>query len=271
MPDRHRTSSRRHACALLVLGLMTGVACSDDPSSPMGGDDAIASIEVTPATDSLVVGSTAQLTAVARDGDGNTIADASLTWTSSSDGVATVSASGQVTGQSAGTAVITASGGGETADASVTVFTGFTGAYQADNWSGTRMCGAACWTTPGITGGTTTIDPAEGASEPLTLSYDVDLGNPGSGVSQRTATFSAIATGTGTVSFDWAYTGFHAFFQANAELTVFAETGGGTTEIVEVDEAAGGNSFSFERVHFDRRRGGPAIRHHRWRQQLRFQ
>ena len=122
---------------------------------------------------------------------------------------------------------------------------GFTGVYAAQNWSHTYMCGSACWTSSGISGGTTSIEPGDGNSDQVALAYNVDLGNPGGGVSQRTATFSQLATATGEVSFDWAYTGFHAFFQVNAELTVFAERSGGTTTIVEVNQAAGGNSFSF--------------------------
>jgi|GEM_PF-2945057 len=108
------------------------------------------------------------------------------------------------------------------------------GAYAMDNWSSS-----------GISEGTTEITPETGDAVVGSFAYAVDLGNPGSGVSFRTATFSAPAGGTGTVSFDYDYTGDHRFFQTQVYLEVFAETSDGTNSIVLVDEENGnGHSYS---------------------------
>jgi uncharacterized protein YjdB len=68
-----------------------------------------ATVEVTPDTATLEsIGETVQMTAVASDANGNTIADKTFTWTSSDDSVATVSDSGLVTAVATGSATITA-------------------------------------------------------------------------------------------------------------------------------------------------------------------
>ncbi|MFI4881468.1 MAG: GC-type dockerin domain-anchored protein [Phycisphaerales bacterium JB064] len=103
------------------------------------------------------------------------------------------------------------------------------GAYAMDHWS-----------TTGIIDGTTEISPESGDATVGTFEYDVDLGNPGPGVPFRTAEFGAIAGGTGPVSFDYLYEGFHAFFEARVYLEVFAETSTGRRSIVLVDELDGG-------------------------------
>ena len=110
---------------------------------------------------------------------------------------------------------------------------GFRGPYTLDNW-----------TASGITGGTTSITPAAGAADTARFSYLVDLGNPGNGVSFRTATYSVPAAHSGTVTFDWVYTGYHAFFATRAYLVVYAQTSSGTTEIPLIDDVASGG-FSF--------------------------
>jgi hypothetical protein len=71
------------------------------------------SIQVTPVTQSLTIGQTAQLTAVGTYGNANHLSTqnvtSTVTWASSVASVATVSASGIVTAVSAGTTTITAS------------------------------------------------------------------------------------------------------------------------------------------------------------------
>jgi uncharacterized protein YjdB len=204
----------------------------------------VASVAVDPGTANLRAKTATQLTATLKDAAGNDLTGRTVAWSSSDDDVATVNSSGLVVAVASGTATIFATSEGETGQATVTVFTGFTGAYETGNWSKSMMCPGPCWTSSGIAGGTTTIDPVNGDTESVTLGYNVNLGNPGGGVSLRTATFSTVATGTGTVSLDWTYAGYHAFFQVNARLTVFAETAAGTTTIVEIDQAAGGG-FNF--------------------------
>ncbi|MGH9262075.1 MAG: hypothetical protein ACRD08_19630, partial [Acidimicrobiales bacterium] len=96
------------------------------------------------------------------------------------------------------------------------------------------------WTASSFQGGATTIAPASGEADTAEFSYGVHLGNPGPGVSHRTASFQATAARSGTVTLDWVYRGYHAFFLTNAVLVVFAETAAGRTEIVEIDQEAGG-------------------------------
>ncbi|MFZ3211258.1 MAG: putative Ig domain-containing protein [Terriglobales bacterium] len=108
---------------------------------------------------------------------------------------------------------------------------------------------SASWSvTPSVTGGTTTIAPnclmtvsvTDSESESDTayfqvgstpsspcaaFSYNVNLGNPGSGVSPRTWTFQNLNNNpgiTGTLSFNYEYTGHHSFFEVTAELQVFS-------------------------------------------------
>src|SRR5205823_6491188 len=88
---------------------------------------------------------------------------------------------------------------------------GFTNAYQLQNW-----------TAAASNGGTTTINPASGPSGCPAFSYSINLGNPAGGVPARTWKFQTTAPATGTVTFNWHYSGFHAFFEVTALLQVFA-------------------------------------------------
>src|SRR2546421_9079 len=81
----------------------------------------VASVSVSPATASVSVGSTAELTATPKDSLGRALTGRTVTWTSSNAGVASVSASGLVTGVGAGTATLTATSGGKSGTATVTV------------------------------------------------------------------------------------------------------------------------------------------------------
>lgn len=88
----------------------------------------------------------------------------------------------------------------------------FSGAYAMENW-----------TNSGILEGTTSIDPASGEPTTATFSYNVANGNCISGISFRTTTFEVPVPTSGVVTFDWVYTGFHAWYQANAFLRFFAD------------------------------------------------
>jgi len=94
----------------------------------------------------------------------------------------------------------------------------FSGPYEMQNWSSS-----------GIYEGTTSITPSSGASDSAEFSYDVNLGYPAGGVSYREATFSTTAANTGTISFDWQYDFFHAWFAVEADLYVFSNGPSGTT------------------------------------------
>src|SRR5947199_40711 len=83
----------------------------------------VASVVVSPASASVPVGATVQLTASLKDASGNVLTGRTIAWGTSAAGVATVSASGLATGSAAGTATITATSEGKSGTATVTVTT----------------------------------------------------------------------------------------------------------------------------------------------------
>lgn len=102
------------AAALLALG-----ACSGGGGPPTGSDP-VATVTVTGPASSVAAGSTLQLAAAPRDASGRAVS-ASVAWSSTAEGVATVSASGLVTGVEVGTATIRAVAGGVQGTMLVTV------------------------------------------------------------------------------------------------------------------------------------------------------
>ncbi|HEV8304671.1 MAG TPA: Ig-like domain-containing protein [Gemmatimonadales bacterium] len=82
---------------------------------------AVASVSVIPATATLEVGKTVQLSASVKDSAGTVLSGRTTSWTSSSTAVATVSAAGLVTAIASGTATITATSEGKSGTATVAV------------------------------------------------------------------------------------------------------------------------------------------------------
>jgi uncharacterized protein YjdB len=91
----------------------------------------VASVAVSPATASLTVGATQQLTATPRDSAGATLTGRVVTWASSASGVAMVSSGGLVTAVAAGSATITATSEGISGTATVTVTAGVVSLSQS--------------------------------------------------------------------------------------------------------------------------------------------
>src|SRR5439155_778674 len=100
-------------------GLVTGVApgsatmtaTSEGKTSTAGITVAtvpVTSVAISPATASLRVGQTVQLTATPRDSAGTALTGRPVTWASSTPSVATVNGSGLVTGVTPGSATMTA-------------------------------------------------------------------------------------------------------------------------------------------------------------------
>lgn len=81
----------------------------------------VATITVSPDALDLVVGETRSLAAVRQDAYGNTITGGTVSWASSSSGVAAIDQSGGVRGAGVGSAVITASSGGKSGTVAVSV------------------------------------------------------------------------------------------------------------------------------------------------------
>jgi uncharacterized protein YjdB len=112
----------------LVTGLTVGTATITATSEGKSGTATVtvtvapvASVAVSPASASVLIGGTVPLTATPKDSAGNALSGRVVTWTSSAPAVATISASGLVTGVSAGSATFTASSEGKSGTATVTV------------------------------------------------------------------------------------------------------------------------------------------------------
>src|SRR5205085_1681139 len=85
----------------------------------------VASVDVTPASASVVVGTTQQLTATPKDSSGNALSGRTVTWASGDENIATVDGNGLVTGKTIGGPVnITATSEGKSGSASITVTAG---------------------------------------------------------------------------------------------------------------------------------------------------
>jgi len=112
----------------LVTGGAAGTATITASSEGQNGTAAItvtvvpvASVSVSPASATILLGQTAQLTATPKDANGSALTGRVVTWASSAPGVASVSASGLVTGVAAGSATLTATSEGKSGTASITV------------------------------------------------------------------------------------------------------------------------------------------------------
>src|SRR6266851_2879166 len=125
-------SSNTAVATVSASGLVTGVAAGSvtitATSEGINGTSAItvanvpvASVTVSPAPATLLVGATLQLSAVTKDAAGNTLSSRVVTWSSSAPAVATVSASGLVTGVAAGSVTITATSEGINGTSAITV------------------------------------------------------------------------------------------------------------------------------------------------------
>jgi uncharacterized protein YjdB len=119
MSFKHKLSVRlaiSRICALLVAAL-SSTSCQTDTTDPgFSGtqlllsevDPPTVSIIIAPASASLAVGGTQQLTATLKDAAGNVLENRPVFWSSSDPAVATVTASGLVTAIAAGSATISA-------------------------------------------------------------------------------------------------------------------------------------------------------------------
>jgi uncharacterized delta-60 repeat protein len=111
--------------AFLPAVVLLSMACGSSSSSSGTSQPSLSSILVTPSPATIQSGKTQQLTAVAKDSNGNAMSGISFAWKSDASNVASVDAAGLVTGSLAGKANITASAQGVTSAAvSVTVTPG---------------------------------------------------------------------------------------------------------------------------------------------------
>ena len=106
---------------LLAAALLMDIACNDSTSPPPPGPPTVASIAVAPSPGTLLVGSTAQLTATTKDSAGSVLTGRAVTWASSNPAVATVSATGVITALSSGSVVVQATYSGVTGATTVDI------------------------------------------------------------------------------------------------------------------------------------------------------
>src|SRR5438445_50770 len=167
----------------LVTSVVAGSATITATSEGQSGTSAItvtnvpvASVTVSPATASITVGATTQLTATPKDANGTALSGRVVTWATSNAAIATVSASGLVRGVAAGSATITAASEGKSGTAAITV---------------TNVPVASVTVTPAI------ASLVAGTTVQLTATPKDALGNPLSG---RVVTWSSDALGVAAVS-----------------------------------------------------------------------
>src|SRR5437667_8332572 len=108
----------------LLLAPTVFSACSGkEATAPSAaGPVSVASVAVAPATATVPVGQTVQLTATTKDANGTVLTGRTVTWATSNAALATVSGTGLVTGVAEGGPVaITATSEGQSGTAAVTV------------------------------------------------------------------------------------------------------------------------------------------------------
>lgn len=130
------STSRCLARRAIVVGcgILSAACGASEPAAsapPTPAAPVVAQVSITPATVTLAPGATTQLTATASTATGQSVATATLQWSSSAPAVAQVSATGLVSAIAVGTSTISASVNGVTGTATVTSRTAApTGGFQ---------------------------------------------------------------------------------------------------------------------------------------------
>jgi len=104
-----------------VYGILSNIVSATTTASGPPPPVPVASVSVSPASSSLLVGATAQLSAITRDSSNNVVTGRVITWSSSNAAISRVSTSGLVTAVAAGSATITATSETKTGTAAITV------------------------------------------------------------------------------------------------------------------------------------------------------
>ena len=116
-----RPAISRMAGISVVFLSFFGCGGEEGPTPPPPRGPVVVSVTVAPATASITVGSTVQLTATVEDAAGKELSGYEVTWESDAPGVAMVSQTGLVTGVSSCLATITARSEDRHGAASITV------------------------------------------------------------------------------------------------------------------------------------------------------
>jgi alpha-tubulin suppressor-like RCC1 family protein len=95
-------------------------ACGDSSAGPDIDEKLVATVSLTPAADTILLGETVGLRVVIEDAQGSRILGVPVDWSSSDGSVASVDSTGRVTGEGAGVATITATAQGKSGTANMT-------------------------------------------------------------------------------------------------------------------------------------------------------
>lgn len=112
------TARMTRLSALLALAVL--VACGDSEGSAPAGPKPVASVSVSPSSDSLVVGEHMVLAALVKSVDGEPV-QRPVTWQSANEAIATVSQNGAVTAIATGSVTISATSEGKAGSANIVV------------------------------------------------------------------------------------------------------------------------------------------------------
>jgi hypothetical protein len=93
---------------------------------------------------------------------------------------------------------------------------GFTDGFEIANWENTEILATDQVVSDGFTD--MFQSDLDGAAQSAEFTYDVSL--PGGGVSNRTADFTITLANDAEITFDWEFTGMHAWWQAFAEFRI---------------------------------------------------
>ena len=171
--------------ALLLATLL--VACATDAAGPPAP---VATIEVTPQTAPVPVGTTRQLTAITRDSAGGELNGRNVSWSSSDPAVASVSGSGLVTGLALGPATIRATSEGHDGTAAVTVTPGAAAQLAFTAQPNTATAGATIAPPVEVTARDVQGNTATSFTGNVTVAI---AANPGGGLLSGTTSVAAVA------------------------------------------------------------------------------
>jgi hypothetical protein len=105
----------------LIVGLVDSAAVVDTAASVDAPAPAVSSVSVSPASATLAVGESVQLSATAKDVNGSPVDGSAVTWTTSNSAVASVSSSGVVKALASGSSTVMATIQGVEGKANITV------------------------------------------------------------------------------------------------------------------------------------------------------
>jgi len=199
-------SAKAHRWTLVLLLLAAAFAVSCGKFFPDA--NSLVGIAVTPSNASLQLTKTQQFTAIGSFGDGTSRdVSSSVTWSSSSSGVASINNTGLATALQTGTTTISASQSGQTGSTTLTVTTGSSGGLTI---SCTGCTGQGAGTFTASAGSTLTFTATNSSNQTVNATWsssNTTVANIGTAtgiatnVSTGTATITANASGsTGSVT-----------------------------------------------------------------------